>query len=78
MKVAISLPDPVFNAAEQLAEQMQVSRSQLYAQAIAQYLQRVGSPAVTAKLNAIYGRESSAVDPAFVHAQSSVLDNEAW
>jgi metal-responsive CopG/Arc/MetJ family transcriptional regulator len=78
MKVAISLPDPVFNAAEQLAEQLHVSRSQLYAQAIVQYLQRVGAPAVTAKLNAVYGRESSTIDPAFGHAQSSVLDDEAW
>lgn len=78
MKVAISLPDSVFNAAELLAEQLHVSRSQLYAQAIALYLQRVGAPAVTAKLNAVYDRESSALDPEFSHAQSSVLDNETW
>ena len=38
MKVAISLPDPVFDAAEKLASRMQVSRSQLYAQAIAEFV----------------------------------------
>lgn len=78
MKVAISLPDPVFNAAEQLAEQLQVSRSQLYAKAISEYLEHVSAPAVTAKLNVVYDRESAAIDPAFALAQSSVLGNEAW
>lgn len=78
MKVAISLPDPVFAAAERLAGELHVSRSQLYAQALAQYLERFSAPAVTAKLNAVYGREASTLDPAFAQAQSTALFNEAW
>ncbi len=78
MKVAISLPDPVFDAAERLADELHVSRSQLYAQALAQYLERFSAPAVTSKLNAVYGIESSTLDPAFTLAQSSAIGNETW
>ena len=38
MKVAISVPDPVFEAGEYLARQLKVSRSQLYSDALAAHL----------------------------------------
>lgn len=78
MKVAISLPLPIFDAAEHLAEELHVSRSRLYAQAIAQYLERFGPTSVTSKLDTVYGKESSAVDPVVARAQAKVLSNEAW
>jgi predicted transcriptional regulator len=78
MKVAISLPDPVFTAAEQLAKELRVPRSQLYAEAIAQYLERRGGSALTAKLNSVYSEQESQLPAEFVHAQSSILTNEAW
>jgi len=78
MKVAISLPDPVFNAAELLAQELCVSRSQLYAQALSAYLEARSASAVTAKLNEIYGRERAEVEPALMAAQLQVLSDEAW
>ncbi|HVR80790.1 MAG TPA: hypothetical protein VHF02_01660 [Luteimonas sp.] len=78
MKVAISLPDPLFSAAEQLAERLHVSRSQLYANALSKYLKERHDPAVTEQLNAVYGTAASAIDPAFVTAQAKVLAREAW
>lgn len=78
MKVAISVPDPVFNAAEQLAHQLKVSRSQLYAEALSAYLGSRGAAAVTAKLNAIYGSESSQVDGGLAQAQLQSIGHEAW
>lgn len=78
MKVAISLPDSVFNAAELLAKELRVPRSQLYAQALSAYLVARGSAAVTAKLNELYGSENSAVEPAMLEAQRRVLADEAW
>lgn len=78
MKVAISLPDSVFTAAEQLAKELRVPRSQLYAEAIAQYLERRGGSALTAKLNSIYSEQESQVPTEFVRAQSSILRDEAW
>jgi len=38
MKTAISLPDPVFNQAEALAQQLGLSRSELYTRALQAYL----------------------------------------
>ncbi|ODU41158.1 hypothetical protein [uncultured Aquimonas sp.] len=78
MKVAISLPDPVFAAAEQLAKELRVPRSQLYADAIAQYLERRGAAAVTAKLNAVYAEQESQVPAEFARAQLSGINDEAW
>lgn len=78
MKVAISLPDPVFDAAERLAQELRVSRSQLYAQALAAYLEARSASAVTAKLNAIHGPSPTVVDPAFAEAQLAAIGHEAW
>ncbi len=78
MKVAISLPDPVFDAAELLAQELSMSRSQLYAQALAEFLAARGASAVTFKLNQVYGREASGVEPCALAAQIQVLSHEAW
>jgi predicted transcriptional regulator len=78
MKVAISLPDSVFTAAEHLAKELRVPRSQLYAEAIAQYLERRGGLAVTAKLNSVYSEQEAQVPAEFARAQSNILSNEAW
>ncbi|MCI0749153.1 MAG: hypothetical protein L0Y32_01230 [Nevskiales bacterium] len=78
MKVAISLPDPVFKAAEVLAQKLKKSRSQLYSEAIAEYVGTRGAKAVTAKLNAVYGSHPSGLDPALTHAQLEILSREAW
>ena len=78
MKVAISLPDPLFSAAERLAEQLHVSRSQLYASALSEYLKERQDTAVTEKLNAIYGSGVGTMDPLLVTAQARVLAHEAW
>ena len=78
MKVAISLPDPVFRAAETLARKLRKSRSQLYAEAIAEYVGARGAKALTSRLNAVYAKESSEVDPALKYAQLERLAREAW
>lgn len=78
MKVAISLPDPLFRAADKLAQKLQKSRSELYADAIAAYVGARGAKALTARLNAVYDKHPSGVDPAFRHAQLEHLVDEAW
>ena len=78
MKVAISLPDPLFDAAEQLAEHLQLSRSQLYAQALSSYLLARRAEAVTEKLNEVYSAQPDALEGALSAAQWRVLDHETW
>jgi predicted transcriptional regulator len=78
VKTAISIPDEVFQAAEELAERLGVSRSELYATAVAQYVAALRSRGVTARLNEVYAGESSSLDPAFEQAQAGALDSEGW
>ena len=78
MKIAISVPDDVFEAGEHLAQQLGLSRSQLYADALSAYLSERGAEAVTAKLNTIYAAESSKSDPTFSRLQLTRLANETW
>ena len=78
MKVAISLPDPVFSAAEKLAHRMRVSRSQLYAQAIEESLGKRQDTLITERLNALYALEKNPVAPAMAAAQLGAIGHEAW
>ena len=78
MKVVISLPDSLFRAAETLAPILGKSRSQLYAEAIAEYVGARGARALTRKLNAAHRKQSSGLDPALKYAQLQRLSREAW
>lgn len=78
MKTAISVPDELFELAEQFAQQHGVSRSHLYTTALRQYLQAHRSEAITEQLNTIYDFESSTLDPALAHAQARSLPQDDW
>lgn len=53
MKTAISLPDPLFEEAEALARRLGKSRSQLYADALADYVARHDDAEVTRRLDRV-------------------------
>ncbi len=81
MKVAISLPDPVFRAAEILAANLRKSRSQLYAEALASYVGAHSAHDVTKRLNEVYAKEPSHLDPVWLKAQivpTRGLKRETW
>lgn len=78
MKTAISLPDDLFRSADTLAERLGISRSQLFATALAEYLAKHQTRKLTDRLNAVYGTESSALEPALHRAQRRSLDGDRW
>jgi len=47
MKTAVSIPDDVFEEAEQLASELKTSRSNLYSRALREFVTRHGSDSVT-------------------------------
>lgn len=53
MKVAVSIPDPVFAEAEALAKRMKLSRSKLYAKALDAFVAGHSADELTAAANAI-------------------------
>jgi len=63
MKTAISVPDDVFEAAEDLAKKLGVTRSKLYSQAVAEYVAQRRDDRVTERLNEVYGEIEARVDP---------------
>lgn len=78
METAISLPDSVFEEAEALAQQLGLSRSELYTKALKAYLQKYNRKQILHKLNQVYSQESSELDPVIVEMQFMSLPHEDW
>ena len=78
MKTAISLPDEVFDAAEALARARGLSRSELYARAVREYVERQRREGVTARLNEVYADDQEALDPILARMQLASLQPEDW
>ena len=79
MKTAISIPDPVFQSAEQLAARLGVSRSELYCRALRDLLARHDQSTVTEQLDAVYGdpENNTGLDPELAAMQSRTLRRHA-
>lgn len=60
VKTAISLPEPLFNRAEEAAHRLDISRSQLVARAVEEFLKRYESRMLLDSLNRAYEDSSSA------------------
>lgn len=80
MKTAISIPDQEFIAADKLAKQLDISRSELYRLAIADYIARHSDDRITDKLNEVYGSAAHgpAVDGNLQAMQAGLLAEEKW
>jgi len=77
MKTAISIPDALLESADALAARLGVSRSRLYADAVAEYLAKHRDTDVTARLNRVYAQETGGIDQTLRTAQArSVADGE--
>ena len=77
MKTAISIPDSTFHDADALAKRLGISRSELYAKAMAEYLARRNGAEITARLDAIHGQEDNRTDPSLAALQARALPREA-
>ena len=73
MKTAISIPDPVFHAAESLAKRLGVSRSELFARALEAYIEAHKHDRLREVLDAVYAEESSSLDQALAQMQWTSL-----
>ena len=78
MKTAISLPDAVFEEAERLARRQNKSRSQLYAEAIQEYLARHVPDRVTEAMNRVCERLDDQNTEFTTAAARTTLAGESW
>jgi metal-responsive CopG/Arc/MetJ family transcriptional regulator len=77
VKTAVSIPDPLFEAADRLARRRKVSRSALYAEALERLLAEQADDDVTARLDDVYTEHVSGFDEAVAAAQAETL-REEW
>lgn len=78
MKTAISLPDELFNSAESLARKLGISRSRLFATALAEFLAKHRSTKVTERLNEVYASEQSHLDKRSRRRQRRLAARAEW
>jgi metal-responsive CopG/Arc/MetJ family transcriptional regulator len=78
MKTAVSVPDEVFRAAERQARRAKKSRSQLYAEALSEYLARHAPDEVTDAMNRVIERVRESTDPFVSRAARRVLERSEW
>ena len=77
MKTAVSIPDPIFERGEKLARRLSKSRSQLYAEALAEYVTRHDPETVVERLNAVVDSFEED-DPFVTETGNSVLRQVEW
>ncbi len=78
MKVALSIPDELFESGETLSKRLGVSRSRLYATALAEFVAKNRGRKITERLNAVYGSEDSRLPRTLRRLQSRSLARESW
>jgi hypothetical protein len=82
MKTAISLPDRVYFEAEETAQNLGISRSALYLNALTDYLKRKKRKNITQKLNEVYNddyyKEFEPISNAALESIRELTKNDTW
>lgn len=78
MKTAISIPDDVFEESERLAARTEKGRSQLYTEAMREYLARHDPDPITERLDELVDDLSPGDDRFVAETTRSVLARVEW
>lgn len=77
MKVAVSIPDPLFHEAESVSRRLRLPRSRVYARALEAFVRQHSKEDLTAKLDKVVTRVGSA-EPGWEAPGLEVLRREKW
>ena len=78
MKTAVSLPDKTFHEAERYARRTRKTRSQLYSEALAEYLARHAPDEVTEAMNRVVDQLPKTTDRFGAEAARRTLGRTEW
>ena len=82
MKTAISLPDTLFSEADTAAKRMGIPRSQLFSQALEEYLEKHKSENITDSYNRLFSSNETAAENTVPYASLESLreltKNDTW
>jgi metal-responsive CopG/Arc/MetJ family transcriptional regulator len=78
MKTAISIPDDIFRSAERLARRTKKSRSQLFSDAVSEYIARHAADEVTEAMNRVCDELAKPEDGFVSEAARRTLERTEW
>ncbi len=78
MKADISIPNPIFKESEKTTQKLGISLDEFCTAALAAYIAEYKIKNITDKLNQVYDREPSFVDPVLMRLQTASLEDEIW
>jgi metal-responsive CopG/Arc/MetJ family transcriptional regulator len=78
MKTAISIPDDVFEGAERLARRTRKSRSQLFSDAVREYLARHAPDEITEAMDRVCAELETTRDEFVSSAGRRVIERSEW
>jgi len=78
MKTAISLPDAIFDEAERVARRLKKTRSQLYREAVTEYLARRDPDAVTEAMDRVADQVQTHPEAWLSEAARHLLERSEW
>ena len=78
MKTAISIPNPIFYAAEDMAHRLSMSRSEFFTTAVSDYMKNHKYSNVTETLNQVYSESEASIDDGLALMQMNSIPQEDW
>jgi metal-responsive CopG/Arc/MetJ family transcriptional regulator len=78
MKTAVSIPDDLFRRADELARKLGKSRSQVYREALTEYVLRREPHSVTRALDDVVDELGGEPDPWVAATGRTVLEQSEW
>jgi metal-responsive CopG/Arc/MetJ family transcriptional regulator len=78
MKTAVSIPDEIFERAELFARRAKRTRSQLFSDALHEYLARHSGEEITDAMNRVVDATGDGVDPFTATASQRSLTRVEW
>ena len=78
MRTAVSIPDDVFAGAERLARRTKKSRSQLFSDAVREYIARHAAEDVTEAMNRVCDALGHPTDKFVTSAARRTLERSEW
>ncbi|HZA40171.1 MAG TPA: ribbon-helix-helix protein, CopG family [Actinomycetota bacterium] len=78
MKTAVSIPDELFSRAEEMARRTGKSRSQLYQEALSEYLLRRDPAAVTRAMDEVLAEIDPEPDAWLAEVGRQTLERSEW
>jgi hypothetical protein len=78
METTVTIPEPLVNAADHLAAELEISRSELYTMALEAFVKSRQPREITRALDEVYPSESSKLDPVVWQMQLASLARDDW